>query len=142
MVRSDEGKGRQRRFIGVSRMVEIAAGHGHIVGITSMAARRGSAGAPAYNASKAFASRYLEGLRYRAVRSGKPIYITEACPGFVDTAMMKAERPFWVASAAEAARHIVRAAEKRRRLAFITPRWRLVAWIQRLLPDWVYARVA
>lgn len=36
-------------------------GHGHIVGITSMAALRGSADAPAYSASKAFASRYLKG---------------------------------------------------------------------------------
>lgn len=56
--------------------------------------------------------------------------------------MMKAERPFWVATAAEAARHILRAVEKRKKFAFITPRWRFVAWFQRLLPDWVYARLA
>lgn len=41
-------------------------GHGHIVGISSIGALRGNHIAPAYNASKAFMSNYLEGLRKKA----------------------------------------------------------------------------
>src|SRR6185436_6163078 len=70
-------------------------GHGHLVGITSVAAVRGSPAAPAYGATKAFASQYLESLGLRARRSGLPIFVTEIRPGFVDTAMMKTEKPFW-----------------------------------------------
>ena len=39
---------------------------GHLVGISSIAALRGSRIAPAYSASKAFVSNYMEGLRFRA----------------------------------------------------------------------------
>lgn len=118
----------------------VAQGHGHLVGITSVAAVRGSAMAPAYAASKAFASNYLEGLRHRALRSGQPIYVTEVRPGFVATAMMKADRPFWVTSPAVAAARIIQAAENRRKLVYVTPRWRLVAWLLRLAPDRMLAR--
>jgi short-subunit dehydrogenase len=117
-------------------------GHGHLIGISSVAALRGSATAPAYNASKAFASCYLQGLRYRARRSGLPIFVTDVRPGFVDTAMLKATRPFWVASPAMAAKQIVGAVDTRRALVYVTRRWRVIAWLLRCLPDAVFTRVA
>lgn len=110
-------------------------GHGHLVGISSIAALRGAAEAPAYGASKAFVSRYLQGLRFRAKRSGLPIHVTDIRPGFVDTAMMKADSPFWVASPAKAAEQIVRAVAHRRGIAFITRRWALIGWLLRHLPE-------
>lgn len=116
-------------------------GHGHLAGITSVAAVRGTAAAPAYGATKALASQYLESLRLRARRSGLPVFVTEIRPGFVDTAMMRAERPFWVASPALAARQIVAAVEARKSVAYVTRRWRLVAWFLRLLPEAVYAKM-
>jgi short-subunit dehydrogenase len=67
----------------------LKQGHGHLVGITSVAAVRGSSAAPAYGATKAFESHYLESLQIRARRSGARIFVTEVRPGFVDTAMMK-----------------------------------------------------
>ncbi|MBM4067242.1 MAG: SDR family NAD(P)-dependent oxidoreductase, partial [Planctomycetes bacterium] len=66
-------------------------GSGYIVGISSIAAIRGSGEAPAYNASKAFVSNYLEGLRQKANKSGIAITVTEIQPGFVNTAMAKGE---------------------------------------------------
>jgi len=110
-------------------------GRGHLVGVSSIAALRGSAEAPAYGASKAFISRYLQALRFRARKSGRPIYVTDARPGFVDTAMMKADSPFWVASPEKAARQIVAAAEARRGVVYITKRWAIIAALLRLLPD-------
>lgn len=76
---------------------------GHIVGISSIAAIRGGGEAPAYNASKAFVSNYMEGLRQKADKLKTPITVTEIQPGFVDTAMAKGEGLFWVASPEKAA---------------------------------------
>ena len=119
----------------------LKQGHGHLVGITSVAAVRGASAAPAYGATKAFGSHYLELLRIRARRSGSPIFVTEIRPGFVDTAMMKADHPFWVSTPAVAASQIAAAAEARKSIAYVTRRWRLVAWLLRLLPSRIYARV-
>ncbi len=110
-------------------------GHGHLVGVSSLAALRGSAEAPAYGASKAFMSRYLQALRFRAKKSGRPIFVTDVRPGFVDTAMMKADSPFWVATPEKAARQIVAVVERRRGVAYITRRWSLIAALLKLLPD-------
>jgi len=109
-------------------------GHGHLVGISSIAALRGSAAAAAYSASKAFQSIYLDGLRDHARRHKLPITVTEAQPGFVDTAMMKADRPFWVATPEAAARQILSAVGRGAKHAYITRRWALVAWLLKLLP--------
>lgn len=116
--------------------------YGNLVGITSVAAVRGSSVAPAYGATKAFESHYLESLRIRARRSGAPVFVTEIRPGFVDTAMMKSDRPFWVSSPAVAARKIAAAAEARKSLVYVTSRWRLLAWIMRLMPRIIYERMA
>lgn len=116
-------------------------GHGHLIGISSVAAVRGAGAAPAYGASKAFASSYLEALRFRAIKSGLPIYVTDIRPGFVDTAMMKTDKPFWVATPAVAARQILDAVEKRKHVAYVTRRWRLIAWVLRLMPARIYGKL-
>jgi len=119
----------------------LKRGRGHLVGITSVAALRGNHEAAAYAASKAFQSIYLDGLRELARHSGLPIAITEVQPGFVDTAMMKTDRPLpavarrlLVASPATAARQILRAVRKRAKHAYITRRYALVALLFKLAP--------
>ncbi len=112
----------------------LRQGHGHLVGISSIAALRGFGSSAAYGASKAFQSIYLDGLRDLAKRRKLPITVTEAQPGFVDTAMMKAPRPFWVASAEVAAKQILRAVRRRTKHAYVTRRWAIIAWLLRLLP--------
>jgi short-subunit dehydrogenase len=47
--------------------------------------------APSYNASKAYVSNYLEGLRKKALKSGFPITVTDIQPGFVDTPWPRAK---------------------------------------------------
>jgi short-subunit dehydrogenase len=115
-------------------------GGGHLVGISSLAALRGSPAAPAYAASKAFVSNYLEGLRLMLRREKLPITVTDVQPGFVATRMAQAERLFWVASPAEAARQVFDAIRRRKRHVYVTRRWRLVAWLMKLAPDWLYGR--
>ncbi|MEL6444163.1 MAG: SDR family NAD(P)-dependent oxidoreductase [Bacteroidota bacterium] len=116
-------------------------GHGHLVGITSVAAVRESGLAPAYHASKAFAARYLAGLRHRAVKSDLALVVTDVRPGFVDTAMAKGDGLFWVATPGRAASQIVAAIEKRRSVVYVTKRWRGVAAVLASLPGVLYRRV-
>lgn len=118
----------------------LGRGRGHLVGISSVAALRGNRAA-SYAASKAFQSVYLDGLRDLARHRGHSIVVTEVQPGFVDTAMMKPERPLpalvrrlFVASPAKAARQILRAVHKRKKHAYITRRYGVVAVLLKLLP--------
>jgi short-subunit dehydrogenase len=119
----------------------VRAGGGHLVGISSIAAIRGGRDAPAYNASKAFLSNYLEGLRTKAVKAGIPITVTDILPGFVETAMAKGEGLFWVASPRKAALQIYSAIERKARRAYITKRWRLIALLLKVLPDFLYSKL-
>ena len=114
-------------------------GEGRLVGISSIAAVRGAKGTPVYNASKAFVSTYLDGLRHRVAYEKLPIQITDIRPGFVRTAMIEDRGGlFWVASPEKAARQIVDAVKKGKKRAYVTKRWRLIAWLARLVPDSVY----
>ena len=132
---------------GFAAMANVAIHHfmekgaGHLVNISSIAALRGGRESPAYNASKAFESNYMEGLRQEIRKLGLPITITDVKPGYVKTAMMKAENIFWAASAEKAAMQIYRAINRRASNAYITRRWRLIAWLLKLMPGPIYERL-
>lgn len=133
--------------VGFSAIANVAynyfkqKGWGHLVAISSIAALRGSADAPAYNASKAFISNYLEGLRQKAVKEGLPITITDIQPGFVDTAMAKGDKLFWVSSPQKAAYQIFCAIKKKKSHIYVTKRWKVIAWVLKILPDIIYNRI-
>jgi short-subunit dehydrogenase len=118
-----------------------ARGRGHLVGISSIAAIRGHGEAPAYGASKAFVSSYLRSLRHKCAKQRLDICVTEIQPGFVATAMAKGDGLFWVAPVDVAAREILAAIDARRPHAYVTRRWRIVAWALRRLPEWIYNRL-
>jgi short-subunit dehydrogenase len=118
----------------------LKQGGGHIIGISSVAAIRGSNMAPAYNASKAFMSNYMQGLRQKAFKDHCPIVVTDIQPGYVDTDMIKGSKAFWVASAHEAAQQIYDAIKANKKQAYITKRWRLFGWLMKTLPDCIYFR--
>ena len=116
-------------------------GSGHLAGISSIAALRGYDYAPAYNASKAFVSNYLEGLRKKSLKEKLGITVTDIKPGFVDTVMAQGDHVFWMASTAKAAEQIIEAIEKKKAHAYITKRWRLIAWAMKIMPGFVYNRL-
>ena len=124
----------------VARVFE-QQGQGHIVGISSIAGLRGGHAAPAYGASKAFMSNYLEALYVRYARAGQRIAVTDVQPGFVDTAMARSSVKFWVASPEKASRQIIDAILARKRKVYVTRRWQLYAWLMRVLPTRVLARL-
>src|SRR5674536_231192 len=92
------------------------------VGISSIAALRGQRSAPAYSASKAFVCNYLEGLRHSAIKSRKPIFITDVQPGFVKTPMSRGNNLFWISTAEKAASQIYDAIVKKKKHVYITKR--------------------
>jgi len=112
-------------------------GHGHLVGISSVAGIRGNRHAPAYFASKAFQTNYLESLWMKAKRSKSAISITDIVPGFVDTKMALGDT-FGMASVEKATKQIYAAIKRKRKKAYITRRWRLIAGVLRFLPaGWI-----
>ena len=76
----------------------IARGSGPLVGVSPVAADKGSGAAPAYSVTKALVSLYLDGLRESASRRAPGVRVIEVAPGFVRTDGLKADRPFRVAS--------------------------------------------
>ncbi len=117
-------------------------GGGHIVGVSSVAALKGSPYAPEYHASKAFISSYMEGLRLRSAKNHHNITITDIRPGFVDTPMTKQNKGmFWVATPEKAAKQIAQAIESKKNVAYITKRYFLLAILIKLSPEWLYAKI-
>jgi short-subunit dehydrogenase len=116
-------------------------GHGAIAATSSIASIRGNSWAPAYSASKAFMSTYMEGLHIKAGRMKLKIVVTDIQPGFVKTKMAKSDQLFWVAPVEKAARQIFRAIEKKKRRVYVTRRWWLIAKILKWLPYFVYKRI-
>ena len=124
----------------------VKQGHGQIAGISSIASIRGNHLAPAYSASKAFMSVYMEGLHIKAKRiqqknSGVNIAITDIQPGFVQSSMAKAKQQFWVAPVKKAAQQIFNAIEKKKWRVYVTKRWWLIAKLLKWVPASLYHRV-
>lgn len=119
----------------------VKQGHGQIAAISSIAAYRGNSWAPAYGASKAYMSSYMEALRIKVYRMKLPIHITDIQPGFVLTDMAKGNRLFWMAPLEKATTQMLAAIEKKKRRVQVTKRWALVAWLLKWLPYSLYKKI-
>lgn len=136
--------------VNVSGFTEVATwayryfrqrGSGHLVGVSSVASIRGGRTAPAYNASKAFMSNYMEGLRQKAAHHRFSFHVTDIRPGFVETPMTSQNKNmYWVAKPERAAKQIMSAIGRKARVAYITRRWALVAMVLSWIPRGMYER--
>lgn len=117
-------------------------GHGHIVGVSSIASLFPWGLSAPYNASKAFVNSYLRSYRQKANHSAADITVTNLMPGFVESEMTEGKKGmFWVASTPKAVRQMANAIEGKKEHAYITRRWRLVAWLIKLSPQWIWDRM-
>ncbi len=113
---------------------------GTIVGISSIAGDRGRKGNPVYCTSKAAMNTYLEALRNRLGEFG--VHVCTIRPGYVDTAMVKGvPELFWLISAEDAARRILRAAFSRANVRYVAFRWMWVGLVLRLIPSFLFRRM-
>lgn len=115
--------------------------YGHLANISSVSGLRGNRYAPAYGASKAYQISYLQGLRQKAGNLKYPISVTDIRPGFVDTAMAQGDGVFWVSSVEKASKQIFKAIKAKRKVVYITRRWRLIAILMKLVPDRIYNKM-
>jgi short-subunit dehydrogenase len=112
---------------------------GQIVGVSSIAGIRGMRHAIGYGATKAFMYNYMQGQRHKAAAEKLPITITDIRPGFIETDMTKGQKGmFWVGTSQKAAYQIANAIEAKRKVAYITRRWWLVAKLFNVLPDFIW----
>ena len=112
-------------------------GFGHLVSITSIASLIGNRHIPAYHASKAYQSNYMESLWMKAKRTKKAkITVTNILPGYVDTDIIDGPT-FWMAPLDKAVKQMYTAIKKKKRKAYITKRWRLVAFMMKIVPPQV-----
>ncbi len=114
---------------------------GHLVVISSLAGLRGEWQAPSYNATKAYQINYTEALRKKAKKLNKRLFVTDIRPGFVDTDMAKGEGLSWVSTVDKAARQIYDAIKKKKKVAYITKRWNLVAILFKWMPNMIYDKI-
>jgi short-subunit dehydrogenase len=114
----------------------VKRGGGHLAGVSSAAAHFSGGLTLTYNASKAFASNYLNGMRSRANRSKLPITVTTIEPGFVETAMVEG-RPMWMATVEKAVTQMVAGLIKKKNHIYITRRWVLVVRLLNITPNWL-----
>lgn len=113
---------------------------GTIVGISSVAGDRGRRAYPAYAASKAGLTAYLESLRNRLAPSG--VRVVTVKPGPVDTPMTRGlDRLPFLVSAERAADVIVRAAARGASTVYVPARWRFVMAALRAIPSPVFRRL-
>ncbi|MFT5731939.1 MAG: NAD(P)-dependent dehydrogenase (short-subunit alcohol dehydrogenase family) [Planctomycetota bacterium] len=122
----------------------LPRGKGQLCAISSLAGIRGLPGAPAYCASKAALSTYVEALRFELRGTG--LRITDVQPGFVKTAMTDRNRfsmPFLLELDDAAARTVKALLRKRPPGTLRYPR--RLAWplqvAAKALPGWAWQRL-
>ena len=62
-------------------------------------------------------------------------------PGFVDTAMAKGEGLFWITPLDKAVQQIYRAILRRKKVAYVSKRWKYVALLLRMIPASIYCKM-
>ncbi len=128
------------QLLGMAANYFMKAGKGQLAGISSIAGDRGRKANPAYCASKAALTSYLEGLRNRLHPFG--VQVTTVKPGFVLTKMLAGrEGIFWAASPDEAARIIDDRIERGHEVFYVYRRWGLLGMILRHIPRFVFKRI-
>ena len=132
--------------IGAARVYQLAynffkvQGHGHLVGITSIASLVGNRHVPAYHASKSFQSNYLQSLWMKAKKTKKAdMRVTDILPGYVDTDIITGET-FWMAPHDKATKQIYSGIKKKKRRVYVTRRWGLIALMMRVLPPGIIVK--
>jgi short-subunit dehydrogenase len=118
----------------------LQRGSGHLAAMSSLAAYKGLPGESGYCASKGAVSLYMEALRIQLRH--RHIAVTTICPGFVKTPMTAVNNFHmpWLLEADEAARRIVRALQRKRKVYNFPLGTTVLMKLARWLPDWMLAR--
>jgi decaprenylphospho-beta-D-erythro-pentofuranosid-2-ulose 2-reductase len=113
---------------------------GVIAVISSVAGDRGRKSNYVYGASKGGLNVFLDGVRNRIDRAG--VHVLTIKPGFVATPMTAhLSRNALFAEPSQVAKHILRAIEKRRDVAYVPPFWGLIMLVVRNIPRRIFKKM-
>jgi NAD(P)-dependent dehydrogenase (short-subunit alcohol dehydrogenase family) len=113
---------------------------GCFVGVSSVAQDRGRVGKPGYHASKAGMDTWLEALRNRLWRHG--VQVTTIRPGFVETPMTAGLKLKGAIAADTAAGLILKARDRKKAIAYVPGKWRLIMFVIRNIPSFVFRKLS
>ena len=117
-------------------------GHGHLAVISSIAGTQGLGAAAAYSATKGFQHMYIDALDQLSRMQKLNISFTDIRPGFVATPLLKSTKRYpMLMHAPIVALDIVDALKRKKRVAVIDWRFRLLVGIWRLIPKWIWLRL-
>lgn len=130
------------RMVGAAYHYFAKNAGGHIAAITSIAGTKGLGPAPAYSATKALQTTYLEALDQLARTNKLNIHITDIRPGFVRTPFIGENHNYpMTLSPRRTARKIVRSIRKKRTVVVFDIRWQIVTFLWKLIPSWLWRRM-
>ena len=134
--------------VGFAQMVNAAfyyfktQGKGHLAVISSIAGTKGIGVSPAYSATKRFQNIYMESLEQLARTEKLDIAFTDIRPGFVATALLNDSKKYpMLMKSDRVAQHIVRAINRKKRVAIIDWRYAILVAFWRLIPKWLWVRM-
>ena len=116
-------------------------GHGHLAIISSIAGTKGLGAAAAYSATKRFQSTYMEALEQLARMNKLNISFTDIRPGFVATPLLKDDSYPLLMKATTVAYQIVKAIDKKKRIAIIDWKYQILVFFWRLIPKGIWLRL-
>lgn len=129
---------------GFTRMVTGAfhyfkqQGGGHLAVISSVAGTKGLGVAPAYSATKRYQNTYIDALAQLSRMQKLSISFTDIRPGFVATDLLKNGNYPLLMQADKVGASIVRALNRKKRIAIIDGRYALLVFFWRLIPRWLW----
>lgn len=116
-------------------------GHGHLAAISSIAGTKGLGAAAAYSATKRFQNTYLDCMDQLARMNKLNITFTDIRPGFVATPLLKDDKYPLLMNVSKVAEEIIRAIDRRKRIAIIDWRYRILVFFWRMIPHWIWVRL-
>lgn len=114
---------------------------GHIAVISSIAGTKILGSAPAYSATKRFQRCYVEGLAQLSSIRKSNIIFTDIRPGFVTTDLISGKNYPMQLTAEYAATRIIRAIEKKKRVAIIDWKYSLLVAFWKLIPQCIWEKL-
>jgi short-subunit dehydrogenase len=120
-----------------------SVGGGHIAVISSIAGTKGLGVAPAYSATKKFQHTYIEALAQLSRMKNVPIRFTDIRPGFVDTALLDSKNHTYpmLMRPEKVAGSIMRVLDKKKRVATLDGRYRVLVFFWRLIPRRLWEKI-
>jgi decaprenylphospho-beta-D-erythro-pentofuranosid-2-ulose 2-reductase len=113
---------------------------GVIVVVSSVAGDRGRQSNYVYGSAKAALNSLASGLRNKFF--GRGIHVVTIKPGFIDTPMTYGMHNSLIASREMVAKSIIRAAVRKKNIAYVPTRWHFIMAIICHIPEWLFKRLS